>query len=86
MPEISRFFGMQVYMKFYDHEPPHVHVRYGGLWAKVDLNGNVLKGSLDSPARLRLLRYWLELHHLQLEVNWQKACSNIPLEKVPPLT
>jgi hypothetical protein len=29
MPEISRFFGMIIYMDYNDHPPPHFHVRYG---------------------------------------------------------
>ena len=76
---------MNVYMYYDDHDPPHVHVRYGGKRAKVDLEGNLLKGDLGSPARIRLLRYWLDLNHRQLVKNWTRACSDKPLEKIPPL-
>jgi len=31
MPEISRFYGIVVYMFYYDHQPPHFHVMYQGL-------------------------------------------------------
>ena len=29
MPEISRFYGLIIYMNFKDHAPPHFHVWYG---------------------------------------------------------
>jgi len=29
MPEISRFFGIVVFMFYNDHAPAHFHVRYG---------------------------------------------------------
>ena len=29
MPEIARFYGIVVYMYFVDHNPPHLHARYG---------------------------------------------------------
>jgi hypothetical protein len=28
VPEISRFFGIVVFMNYNDHPPPHFHVRY----------------------------------------------------------
>ena len=30
MPTISVFYGIVVKMFFADHEPPHIHVEYGG--------------------------------------------------------
>lgn len=28
MPEISRFYGIIIYMYLQDHNPPHFHARY----------------------------------------------------------
>ena len=28
MPEISRFFGIIIFMYFDEHNPPHFHVKY----------------------------------------------------------
>ncbi|SHI69901.1 protein of unknown function [Cruoricaptor ignavus] len=28
MPEISRFYGIVIYMYLQDHNPPHFHARY----------------------------------------------------------
>jgi hypothetical protein len=45
MPEISRFFGIIVYMFFNDHNPPHFNVKYGEFEANILMdNGNMLNG------------------------------------------
>ena len=36
MPELSRFFGLVIFMFYNDHPPPHFHVRYGGQRAIID--------------------------------------------------
>ncbi len=51
MPEISRFFGIVIYMYFDDHLPPHFHARYSGFEAVVDIESlTVLAGSLSHRA------------------------------------
>jgi len=37
MPEISRFFGIIIYMHFNDHNPPHFHVKHGNDKAIIDI-------------------------------------------------
>jgi hypothetical protein len=45
MPEISRFFGIIVYMFFNDHNPPHFKVKYGEFEANILIeSGNLLNG------------------------------------------
>jgi hypothetical protein len=34
VPTISRFYGIDIFMWFNDHEPPHFHARYGAYEAK----------------------------------------------------
>lgn len=29
MPEISRFYGIIIYILYNDHNPPHFHAKYG---------------------------------------------------------
>lgn len=29
MPELSRFYGIIIYMSAKDHSPPHFHAKYG---------------------------------------------------------
>lgn len=51
MPEISRFFGIVVYLNWRDHNPPHVHALYGGHEALVSLDGAVLAGQRERAYR-----------------------------------
>lgn len=58
MPELSRFFGIVIYMFWSDHNPPHFHAKYGGEEALITLDGEVLQGSLPRRA-LSLVLEWL---------------------------
>ena len=50
MPEISRFFGIIVYMYWRDHEPPHFHVDYSGQKAEISIDPiGVLRGKSAYP-------------------------------------
>jgi hypothetical protein len=85
MPEISRFFGIVVRMFYEDHDPPHIHAEYQGHKAKIDFEGNVLRGGLGSRTALRLVREWIDLHAQELQHDWNLAREGRPLEKVEPL-
>lgn len=85
MPELSRFFGIVVRMFYDDHEPAHVHVEYQGRKAKIDLDGNVVRGSLGSRTAVKLVREWLSLRSEELERDWELAMKGEPLEKIDPL-
>jgi len=85
MPEISRFFGVIIRLYYDDHDPPHIHAEYQGHDAKVDFEGRVLKGSLKSPVRLRLVRKWIRQNRAELELNWKRARAEKPLARIKPL-
>lgn len=43
MPEISRFYGVIIYMFFMDHNPPHFKTKYGEFEANILIeNGTLL--------------------------------------------
>jgi len=44
MPEISRFYGIVVYMFFNDHSPPHFHVKYGDFECTVNIDDGIMNG------------------------------------------
>jgi hypothetical protein len=85
MPELSRFFGIVVRMFYDDHEPAHIHVEYQGRKAKIDLAGNVIRGSLGSKTAVRLIREWIDLRGRELPRDWELATLGEPLEKIEPL-
>lgn len=49
MPEISRFYGIIIYMFFNDHNPPHFKAVYGEHEANIKIeDGALLEGSLPN--------------------------------------
>ena len=50
MPEISRFYGIIIYMYIDDHNPPHFHVRYEGYEATITIEDGIVTGTLPRRA------------------------------------
>lgn len=50
MPEISRFFGIIIYMNWREHPPMHFHAVYGEYEALITLDGKVYAGKLPGRA------------------------------------
>ncbi len=87
MPRISEFFGLAVYMYWYDtqkHKLPHFHVRYQGAEATFDLNGNVLEGDLGRRAH-GLIGEWCKERKSEIQEAWTAAINGKELPWVLPL-
>lgn len=86
MPEISRFFGIIIYMYFKDHFPPHFHAEYNGEEAQFSIEtGNIIKGDLPRK-QSRLIQAWVELHREELMFNYVETMKdNGVLRKIQPL-
>jgi len=78
MPEISRFYGLIIYMYAKDHKPPHFHAKYAEFWAEISIiTGEIIEGSLPNRA-LRLIAEWIELHKSELLENWNESIKENP--------
>ena len=85
MPEISRFFGIVITMRYREHSPPHFHAAYGGRRASLGIDPVVVyKGSLPSRV-LGLVVEWASAHDRELADNWGRAERNEALRRIPPL-
>ncbi len=85
MPELSRFYGIIIYMFAKDHPPPHFHAKYNEHKALVDVHsGEIIKGHLPRRA-LRLVQDWAELYQSELIANWEESQKNNPDLKIKPL-
>lgn len=88
MPEISRFFGIVIYMYSETggrHHLPHFHARYQedeAVYAIEDLR--CLEGGLP-PRQHRLVVAWAALHRQELERNWTLLLRGATPTKIPPL-
>lgn len=84
MPEISRFYGIIIYMFFRDHNPPHFHVKYGEFEATINIDDGIVSGKIPRRA-LVLIFEWLDLHKEELMENWELLEKRKPCNKIEPL-
>ena len=85
MPRICAFYGIDIYMYFRDHPPPHFHTRYGGAEAEIEIETlEVIAGDLPTRAK-RLVTEWAEQHQAELLENWRRARNHNPLHDIEPL-
>lgn len=81
MPEISRFYGIIIYMFFNDHNPPHFKVKYGEFEANILIENGVLLNGDIPVSKLKLVAAWAEIHKEELLKMW----STKEFHKVTPL-
>ncbi len=85
MPELSRFYGVVVYMFFSDHNPPHFHIKYQKNHATINLETfDIIKGKLPRRA-LALVLEWASLHRTELRESWKLCVKNKNPHKIKPL-
>ena len=85
MPEIARYLGIRIFIRYRDHPPPHFHVRHAGDSAIIGIETmEILEGRL--PARVYgLIAEWGVHHQPLLRENWRRAAARQPLLTIPPL-
>ena len=88
MPTISMFFGIVIYMYFFDdtpHKQPHIHARYQGAEAAFSLpDGEILAGSLPT-GKTRMVQAWIEIHHEALLADWELVVNGERPFPIDPL-
>lgn len=84
MPEVSRFFGIVIFMNYNDHLPPHFHARYQEQQITIEIETGLVTGKMSKRA-LRMVFEWMESHQEELMGNWERARTRESLEPIPPL-
>lgn len=85
MPEISRFYGIIIYIYFREHNPPHFHAVYGDEEILIEIATlRVLSGHL-SPRALGLVIEWASIHQKELKKTWEQAMNHQMPDKIEPL-
>ena len=85
MPEISRFFGIRVYLWPNDHSPPHFHASYEGRDVAVSIRTlRALQGGIR-PRAMRLVVEWASLHQDELMRAWNAARRDEAPGRIAPL-
>jgi hypothetical protein len=79
---IARFYGILIYMHYFDHSPPHLHAHYGRARAVIRLSdGTVLRGELPVTGT-RMVQQWALAHRGELEDNWRRMQAGESPEKI----
>lgn len=85
MPELSRFFGIVIYMYLKDHNPPHFHVKYGNHWAQIQISTmRVMSGGLPRPQLAYVVTWGLHNQYALMKA-WEAAVKDRPPGKIEPL-
>jgi len=88
MPSISMFYGIVIYLYFYDderHKQPHIHAKYQGDEASFSIiDGAILAGSIP-PAKGKLVEAWIEIHRESLMADWELAVNGQTPFPIDPL-
>jgi hypothetical protein len=85
MPEISRFYGIIIYLNISDHNPPHIHAEYAEFEALFAIQtGKIIAGSLPRIAK-KLVVQWINLHKVELLEDWGRAAKKETVFKITPL-
>jgi hypothetical protein len=85
MPTIAYFYGIAIKMYFNEHPPPHFTAAYSGREANVSIKtGEVIEGYLP-PNAARLVKRWALAHRGELEDNWRRARTKMPLARIAGL-
>ena len=88
MPAISMFYGIVIYLYFFDderHHQPHIHARYQEQQASFSIaDGSILSGELP-VTKTRLVQAWIEIHRDALSANWGLAVQGQAPFSIEPL-
>ncbi len=84
MPTISMFYGILIRMYIDDHNPPHIHAKYGENDAMYNFDGEKIDGEMPKKQEKYIVA-WIDIHKDELIANWQLAHDNEPLFKIEPL-
>lgn len=85
LPEISRFYGIVITIRFADHAPPHFHATYQGATAAVDIQTlSTISGRIQ-PRAMGLIVEWASMHQDELLANWDRASAGKRVERIAPL-
>lgn len=83
-PRISEFFGIKINMYYWDHNPPHFHVKYNEYECFVSIKkSKVLEWDLPKKVE-KLVLSWTELYEEQLLENWELSIKEKPLKPILP--
>ena len=84
MPTICTIRGIQIYINWNDHMPPHFHAAFAGKQVLIDIE-SLEPLTQDFPSRqLKIVLGWAACHQQELFDNWELARAKEALFQIPP--
>jgi len=85
VPEISRFYGIVIYIFYKEHQPPHFHAVYGEYEGLIAIDPIAILSGYLPPKALSLVTEWAEIHKEELKKVWSQSMAHQELDKIEPL-
>lgn len=85
MPELSRFYGISIYMYYMDHDPPHIHVKYNSFEAVFSLLSNEMILGFVPNRVSKMVIEWMAINSGLLLDNWERCKIGLEINKIKPL-
>ncbi len=88
MPAISMFYGVVIYLYFFDderHKLPHIHAKYQGQSASFSIADGVMLAGGIPVSKAKLVQAWIEIHREALMADWELAVNGQPPFPIDPL-
>jgi len=70
MPTIALFSGINVYMYFNEHNPPHIHASYENYYCSISSDSKEILKGLFPKAQLRLVKEFIKEYKEELYYMW----------------
>lgn len=67
-----------------DHNPPHIHVKYGNYQITITIEKETVKGDIPDSV-LKKTTAWLNIHRQELMKNWELLQNGEQANKIEPL-
>lgn len=88
MPSVCRFFGITIYIYYFDHAPPHFHAVYQDMVMEVGIDPVVVLAGSMPPAKTSAVIRWAKKRKAELLANWNLAQLQhgdpMPLNPIQP--
>jgi len=81
MPTIFIINGILISLFGFDHNPPHIHVKYGEYKFTITLEERIVTGSAPSDV-IRQVNEFMDSHIDQLKDLWEKAQRGEKIHKI----
>jgi hypothetical protein len=85
MPELSRFYGIRIWLHTREHPPAHFHAKYAEYEAAFDMETLQLRDGRLPPRARSLVVEWAALHREELMEAWLALRQGRMPEKIAPL-